>query len=320
MAKELNREALIIYLEDLRTFETVIYNDELTLKEINMKLFSMQRDINIAKDDVDDYSQHMPQPPLKRSVRFDEIGIGSSIGLIVLGIALLCIPAIGGTLIAVGLIFLILLLVFSSLDYNKENKKIDKEYSDECERYNIEINEFNTELECMQYELNSMMDRYSIVKNNAEVQKDALNREIDNFKGKLKVAYSVNIIPMPFRNIECIYYLCDYVSTSNESLTNAFLNCNLEQIKISMATIIEELREITVNQRKSIDLQQKNNKILRSVSDSLHSINGSISDIAISSEDTRKYAQISASNSELSLELNKQQLAYEKADFWLNHI
>ena len=63
-----------------------------------------------------------------------------------------------------------------------------------------------------------------------------LNKEISSTIALLKKACSANIIPLQFRNIEGVYYLYDYLSTSNQSLSEALMQANLEAIKSKLDT------------------------------------------------------------------------------------
>lgn len=72
-------------------------------------------------------------------------------------------------------------------------------------------------------------------------------------KGILSQAYRVNIVPGMFRNkLYAIYYLYDIVATSNMSFEMAILNCNLEEIKTKLDTVIAKQQESIINQAKII--------------------------------------------------------------------
>lgn len=73
----------------------------------------------------------------------------------------------------------------------------------------------------------------------------------------LEQAYSENIIPMQMRNIWGAYYLFDYLSTSQQSLSEALFQFNLEQIKQRLDKIISQQGTQILEQRQSNSLLNK---------------------------------------------------------------
>ena len=95
---------------------------------------------------------------------------------------------------------------------------------------------------------------YKYNENAKKIQPSINNRseisdEIDKAKELLKKAYSINLIPQQFRNIYAVWFIYDYLSTSNENLSAAFLHCDLDKIKQKLDTIIEQQEEIIISQR-----------------------------------------------------------------------
>ena len=125
---------------------------------------------------------------------------------------------------------------------------------------------------------------------------------------KLNEAYSINIIPLTFRNIQGIYYLYDYLSTSNHSLSEALVQCNLEAIKQKLDSAINLQGKAIIQQA------QANHALFAQNQSILETAQATMNNTAVAA----KYAQICAVNSAVSLEMQKKQLAYQKADFWLN--
>lgn len=104
-------------------------------------------------------------------------------------------------------------------------------------------------------------------------------------------AYSVNIVPQQFRNLYAIYYLCEFISTSNESFSNALLQCNLEEIKQQLATVIENQREMIINQAILI---AQNEEIIAQNNQNLKHLAKVENNTAFAA----KYSQIAAVNAE----------------------
>lgn len=86
--------------------------------------------------------------------------------------------------------------------------------------------------------------------------------DIENIRKKL---YSHNIIPIQFREIYSIYYLYNFVSTSQESLSKAFLHCDLDAIKTQIDTLIRQndaiLRNLNSLSRSINNLSKENNRV-----------------------------------------------------------
>ena len=64
----------------------------------------------------------------------------------------------------------------------------------------------------------------------------------------LRMLYNYNIIPTQYRNIYAVFYLYDYLSTSNESLTDALLHYNIQEMKDSLDRLISNTNTIIVQQ------------------------------------------------------------------------
>lgn len=107
----------------------------------------------------------------------------------------------------------------------------------------------------------------------------------------LTKAYNVNIIPKQFRTLQAIFFLRDYISTSNETLSSAFLHCDLDVIKQKLDIIIEKQEEIIIGQAiisaQNKELISRNQQTL----DRLSSIEANTGRSA-------QYAEIAANNAE----------------------
>jgi hypothetical protein len=141
-----------------------------------------------------------------------------------------------------------------------------------------------------------------------------IETEMDEICDQLQQAYNANIIPLQFRNIQGIYYLYDYISTSNQGLSEALLQCNLEAIKEKLDNVIKQQGEAIVQQAQAnVALYEQNQRILASLND----LNSKTDDIVSNTFVAAKYAQISATNSAVALKMQAKNLAYQRADFWL---
>ena len=107
----------------------------------------------------------------------------------------------------------------------------------------------------------------------------------------LQKAYDINIIPAQFRNIFAVYYLYEFINTSNEPLSNALLNFNLETIKNQLSVIISQNQQMILNQEV---LMAQNEEIFTANQKQLEEL----SLISQNTEQAAQYAQIAANNAE----------------------
>ncbi len=129
------------------------------------------------------------------------------------------------------------------------------------------------------------------LKKGAVSMREAVFEEYTAASNLLEKAYSVNIIPKPFRNIHAVYYLYDYICTSNQSFTSALLFSDLDDIKRKLDTIIYQQQEIIINQ--SIEIAQ-NQSLIEQNQRSLKKL----ASIEHNTEKAMQYTEIAAINSE----------------------
>ncbi len=120
---------------------------------------------------------------------------------------------------------------------------------------------------------------------------DEIQKEFERAHELLEQAYNVNIVPNQFRNLYAIYYLSDFINSSNESLSTALLNYNLETIKEKLDKIIEQQQEIIINQALTI---AQNEKIMKQNENQLRHL----ASIEQNTDRAAQYAQIASNNAE----------------------
>jgi len=122
-------------------------------------------------------------------------------------------------------------------------------------------------------------------------KRSGISDEIDKAKELLKKAYDINLIPQQFRNIYAVWFIYDYIATSNETLSAAFLHCDLDKIKQKLDTIIEQQKEIIINQRilmaQNAQMIEQNNQTLNR-----------LASIELNTERAAQYAEIASNNAE----------------------
>lgn len=109
----------------------------------------------------------------------------------------------------------------------------------------------------------------------------------------LKKAYGVNVIPEIFRNnIYSVYYLYNFISTSNESLTTALLHFDLDEIKIKLDRIIIQQEERIIQQAI---LTAQNEEMIKQNQIQLNKL----SNIEANTDIAAQYTEIAANNAEI---------------------
>ncbi len=86
-------------------------------------------------------------------------------------------------------------------------------------------------------------------KNDLENKEIEIKKQIQNF-------YSLNIIPKPYRNVQAVCFLYEFMETSNESFSSAMYHCDLDEIKNKMDISIRNQSEIIINQAKELSQNQ----------------------------------------------------------------
>lgn len=122
-------------------------------------------------------------------------------------------------------------------------------------------------------------------------KRSGIESEIKEAKLLLQKAYDINIIPKQFRNIYAVWFIYDYIVTSTESLSAAFLHCDLDKIKQKLDTIIEQQKEIIINQRI---LMAQNAQMIEQNQQTLNRL----ASIESNTERAAQYAEIASNNAE----------------------
>lgn len=323
MNNEIDRDSMLIYLNDLRTMETIIHEDDKKTYELNKKTENRKAE---HKKVVNDFSQKKNSAPSKPSKEMvdDSMSFGTELmiffsivtwGSFILmgfGFAISFIDVLMDVPISIPfLLFFPICSVFLFFKSKRDNLKLKDEmelkYTRELKEWEKKQEEFNNELTLLTQKTKEERIEYDAFTNDIMGCIKEMSKEKLDVQNKLQEAYSANIIPLQFRNIQGIYYLYDYMSTSNQSLSEALMQCNLEAIKRKLDRVISLQGEMIVQQaQQSAALYEQNQQILETAQ-------ATMNNTAVAA----KYAQISATNSAISLKLQSKELAYQKADYWL---
>lgn len=321
MSEELSRDALLIYLEDLRTLETIKHESTLSCARI-------EADVDKNKKIAEETKKAVPiepqKPPYRQQKNVVSLIIASTFFI---GIGIWFAFSFGltwyeefryneydtesvsrsafGFLFIVGIPIVIGLTFIHCLKKGKKdvaayNAKVNDYYYKATEDYKKKVGEYNR-LVARKFEIVSQKEE------EGEEFKKLLTQDYDKAQEQLDKAYGINIIPLQFRNIQGIYYLYDYISTSNQGLSEALMQCNLDAIKQKLDNVIQQQGKAIIQQAQAnVAIMKQNQQILETAQ-------ATMQNTAIGA----KYAQIAAVNSSLALELDSKQLAYQKANFWL---
>ncbi len=201
-----NRDVLINYLDNLKVLESAKNK--------------METDYNNIKNTINRLSnkRYLAMPKSGKITVFNMV-------LLITGIVFLCITFLTGLLpfIILGAAYLIFPIIKIALDL-KEYKRIN-----EGKKFQ------KTEMENDQKELEKLKKQIPVV------YKDL--QKADNL---LKEAYSINIIPGKYRNIYCIYFLYDYLSTSMVDLKEALFSCDLDEISKKFDVVVKQQQDIVM--------------------------------------------------------------------------
>ena len=190
--------------------------------------------------------------------------------------------------------------ILSIIANTKKKKKEMKKYIEKSKMEYVHLSERKKKVDIQR---ENAEKSYNMWIDSINVQKKDVIDERTYIIELLTDAYNANIIPLQFRTIEGVYYLYDYLSTSNQSLAEALMQANLEAIKQKIEQMIQIQGKMIIEQQQTNarleNIQQTNQNILKTA--------------AL----TARYAQVAAVNSELAVKLSSKQLAYQRADFWL---
>ncbi len=305
---ELDRDALLIYLENVRTLETIIKESNSKsnrlsecIKEDDSALESYNKKIKEVQNKVQHKESFIDNP----KTTSDYVGF-IFFAFLTLFFALIGIPSYkeGGIVFLVGFglpnlivaVALGLRITILKKEYKQSLEKFDRDQKKE-------LSTLNELKEICENRIANRRKEFSPIKSDLLI-------EINECEEILKQAYSANIIPMQFRTIEGVYYLYDYLSTSNQTLSEALMQANLEAIK-------QKLDQMIQLQSAQIIQQAQTNAQLAEIQDTNNRILATAQQTAKTAALAAKYAAISAVNSEVIKHLSSKQLAYQRADFWL---
>lgn len=327
MSQEISREALLIYLENVKILETLLAENREKIPRLEGKKNRLKLQTREFAMPVEPSAPEKPVPPsFTETANYKGITVTKlsvTAGIICFMIVFFKIltdeaeSAVKLMIFAVviSVIGLIIDLIRITARYNKEKELYGQEYSEYIQKQEIYHSDavqyqskvYRIELAKKEFEAEARNNLNSRKQEITDIQQE-IRTDISALENDLQNAYSANIIPLQFRNIQGVYYLYDYLSTSNESLTSALMQANLEAIKQKLDKLIALQGEMIIRQAQANQiLFEQNQKILEKDQQILETAQGIENNTFVAAQ----YAKISAVNSTVSLRLQEEQLAYQ---------
>lgn len=283
----MQRKALLLYLREIRDLEFANWKIE--------KMFMEEQEIFEKEYKELTRIECMDEPPEIKGwsggrmfgIAFCLIMIIFSIITFLYAIIAEHIPLLSGFLFFISLLGIGMFGWFTWAIYTEIN-------SERCEYEEAKAaaEEFN----------NNEFARYAINQDKAEnIEKNWVSRcaymrkEYEKVGALLKANYNLNIIPSQYRNIASIYYIYDYMSSSNasfeETLIHEHMENGIQRIVERLDYVITQNYEIIMQNRR---LEAINQQILQSNKEMLKQLEN----IEEQSYIATQYAELSANYSE----------------------
>ena len=272
----MNRDVILLYLKEIRDLEmakhkldTVVYNQK---QEYSQKFNSY------VFDDYKDVSD------LESSSSSNEIwSIFGLILTVILLVIALFIDREGGFLASLvsGFFFIIAIIfgiitfsMFASASTEKEKVSTYKKYNEEQMLKHALAEEARNDI---QNEWNDLVSYYEV--------------EYSKIEHLLNAYYSMNILANPYRNLASVYYIYDYMSSSNASLEETLFHEHMEngiqRILSKLDTIISQNNTIILQNRQ---IEATSKEILRVNTNMLEKLQA----IETNTETASQYAELAS--------------------------
>ena len=284
----LERTALKIYLTDLRTLE-------LSKKQLNERLNYI--DNRIASLGRNNKNGYWSKPGFfdgwdETYYFFAVIGLGVGIFLIGLLLNAFANSGVGEGIsdffgnfswpefTTIGLVIMLIIagiaILYTAVTFIK--------HINEQKKHNQQVDEHNRK--------DDQRVRAEIIeKSKLQEDRALMYAEYEKAYNLLQKAYDINVIPKQFRNIYAVFYLHEFITTSNEPLSNALLHFDLETIKRQLSVVISQQQQIILNQQI---IMAQNEQIIKENQKQLKKLSA----LEDNTERAAQYAAIAANNTE----------------------
>ena len=249
----MNRNVLLVYLRDLRDLEVVKYklNSMYQQEWTQHKREAANIEADIAKLEEQDIWTVPEKESADGIFAFFLMMLIFSIILFVAFIILsIKDPLEEGSGVFLG-IALVCLSVFGFFTYIlAPNKGYKEEVAKVNEHNERERKRFDDNAESVRKKRNLLIQK----KQEMNQRSDYLRAEYNKATEMLTTSYNVDILPSPYRNLQSVYYIYDYMSTSQstleETLFHEHMENGIQRILEKLDTIIAQNEEIIFQNRQ----------------------------------------------------------------------
>jgi hypothetical protein len=240
----LNREFLVPYLQNVCSLHLALRKVEQKMRKVNYLIFEAENGVTLDKPQRKEYVVE------KNRSFYAVTGIGCVVA--VFSGMFFALNIIGGTQIglpwtvsgmAVGILLLVLPQLFANAR-REQNRRIDQEFDREFDRYRAELAE--------------AVEKSANAVSKLKLRLQEWEQEKKRVDELLQMAYSVNLIPMAYRNIYGALYLYEWICTSRfDDLNVALQSFDLERSKDKLNHIILTQSDAILVHTKSMADQTK---------------------------------------------------------------
>ncbi len=211
-----------------------------------------------------------------------------------LGVGVFCLgyklENLFGTILKVlsGLWMLFLVWCYSPL--NKQDKRDMEEYQKKLAEYKQLLQSDTSRVRDENIQKKQLIGRY-----------EAMQAQYKDLQKLLQKAYGINLIPNPYRNLGAIYYIYDFMKSSQCSLSETLLHQHFED---GINRVLQKL-DVIIEQNETIILQ---NACIEAASKNIQRQNerllGEIQSVSASTEEIAYSAKVAAINTEFCAWIN----------------
>lgn len=240
----LNREFLVPYLQNVCSLHLALRKVEQKMRKVNYLIFEAENGVMPEKPQRKEYV------PEKNRTYYAVTAIGC-VAAVFSGM-FFALNIIGGTQIGLpwtvsGMAVGVLLLVLPQLFVNvrrEQNRKIDQEFDREFDRYRAELAE--------------AMEKSTNTVSKLKLRLQEWEQEKKRVDELLQMAYSVNLVPMAYRNIYAALYLYEWFCTNrSDDLNVALQSYDPEQSREKLNHIVLTQSDAILVHTKSVADQTK---------------------------------------------------------------